>query len=125
MKTIKVFISQPMNGLKLKEIQDRRDYILNNLSTAIATKSGLSTEEFKIEVVNPITRKNKPENADRLWYLGQAISDMDRADVVIFDESAVTKARGCFVEHVVARSYNKPMYLANTSIIGEIAKYLR
>lgn len=93
---MKVFISQPMNGLTEKEIKKTRKRVLDKLKQV--------TDE-EIEVVNPITRKDAPEDSGRLWYLGRAISDMDKADLVVFAAGSYYAARGCRVEREVVGIY--------------------
>ena len=126
MKKIHVFISQPMNGLKLRDINERREVMVQTIAREIEKSSNLTYKvDFDIEVDNPVTRKGKPIGAGRVWYLGQAISDMDKSDVVIFDTDAMANARGCKIEYFVATEYKKPTYVITSPILGEIKKYLR
>lgn len=126
MKKLHVFISQPMNGVKIKDITERREVMVQTLAREVEKSTTLTYKvDFDIEVINPITRKSRPIGAGRLWYLGQAISDMDKADVVIFDTDAMQKAHGCKIEYVVATEYAKPMYTITSPILGEIKRYLR
>ena len=126
MKKLHIFISQPMNGHKIKDITERREVMVQTIARAVEKNSSLTYKvDFDIEVMNPITRKNKPIGAGRIWYLGQAISDMDKADAVIFDKDAMQNARGCKIEYMVANEYKKPMYSITSSLIGECIKYLR
>lgn len=96
---LKVFISQKMNGLTTKEIQERRDYILDLFCEEKMIDS------IKCEIVNPIVRPNMSKEATRLEYLGEAIKDMAKAEVIIFDDGASWSAKGCMVEADVVRLY--------------------
>lgn len=62
MATVKVFVSQPMNGL------------------------------------------SNEEDANPLWFLGEAIKKMSEADIAVFARGW-HNARGCVVEHECARRY--------------------
>lgn len=96
---LKIFISQKMNGLTTQEIQERRDYILDLFCEEKMIDS------IKCEVVNPIIRPNMSKEASRLEYLGEAIKDMAKAEIIIFDEGASWSAKGCMIEADVVRLY--------------------
>jgi len=97
---MRVFISQKMNGLTKKEIQTKRMEVLNKFN------------EWKYlnikatDIVNPIekcfyTRTCEPT---RLDYLGEAIKDLAKADIVIFTLDSA-EAKGCSVEYECCRMY--------------------
>lgn len=120
-RKLKLFISQPMNGLTENEILSQRADIIakirvfpENLHKCLK-RAGLEEKmisyilgnTIEIEVVNPVGRANAPENAGRLWFLGQAIADMEKADLVIFAEG-YSSANGCLAERRVAELYCIP-----------------
>lgn len=91
---MELFISQPMNGKSDKEIQEVRD-------TAIAEVKDMFGED--IIVIDSII-KHAPKGANALWYLGNSILLMSKADVVYFAKGW-REARGCVVENTIANAY--------------------
>lgn len=132
---VNVFISQPMAGRHVKEIQEERDRIVafikehyefqfrNSRASAMVPKGYSFYEKepkYNINVVNPIERENAPDNAGRLWYLGRAISDLEKCDLVIFARGW-EKAKGCCVEREAVRQYDIPYFLYGSAFLsGEI-----
>lgn len=90
----KLFISQPMNGLSDDAILAKRKQI-----SEIFKKKGYDiidtffTEEPGKEIV-----------AYPLYYLGKSISSMAEADVAFFCKG-YKDARGCRMEHAIAKEY--------------------
>ena len=93
----KIFISQPMNGKTNEEIKNKRDSIIDRLSTQFAR------ENECVEIIDSFF-KDKPYEASPLWYLGESIKLMSEADVVFFCNGWQT-ARGCQIEHDCALEY--------------------
>ena len=93
----KIFISQPMNGKTNEEIKNKRDSIIDRLSTQFAR------ENECVEIID-LFFKDKPYEASPLWYLGESIKLMSEADVVFFCNGWQT-ARGCQIEHDCALEY--------------------
>ena len=130
--TVNVFISQPMLGRRVRGIQEERDlivtFIKENYDFRFDGASRASAmipkgfdvykdkPEYNINVVNPIERENAPDNAGRLWYLGQAISDLARCDLVIFARGW-ENSKGCCVEREAVRQYGIPYSLYETDIL--------
>lgn len=93
----KLFISQPMNG-------KTDDEVLAERSNAIqAAKDYLSDE---IEVIDSFIQY-APADAKPLWYLGESLKLLSKADIVYF-APGWTKARGCKIEHTCAKEYRIP-----------------
>lgn len=91
---MRVMISQPMKGLSVEEIRERRAAVVAKL------------EADGHEVVDTVFTDTPPENSSQaLWYLGKAIQAMSTVDAVYFMEGW-DKARGCFVEYEVCRRYS-------------------
>lgn len=116
MKEIKVFISQPMHGRSLVEVQEKRTEILERVGKRLKEK-GLT--DFSLDPINAIIRNVSiedacrldvlgldPENTPRTWWLGQAIQEMAAADLFVFGP-AWFSARGCNVERKVCDLYFK------------------
>lgn len=129
--TVNVFISQPMSGRHVGEIQEERDRIVmlikehynfqfrNSRASAMLPKGCVlfgEATEYNINVVNPIERENAPDNAGRLWYLGQAISDLEKCDLVIFARGW-KKSKGCCIEMEVVRQYGIPYFEYGTAFL--------
>lgn len=103
---MKVFISQPMNGIEEKDILDLRAKLFN-IFVAWQRSQGYIED---IEMINTYD-KLIPTNCgnERIWCLGDSISLMAQADVVIF-APGWQSAKGCKVEHMIAREYGLKMY---------------
>ncbi len=93
----KIFISQPMNGKTIEEIEEERYYTIDTLRSRFARKNE------SIEIIDSFF-KNEPHDAKPLWYLGESIKLMSEADVVFFCNGWQT-ARGCQIEHDCALEY--------------------
>ena len=112
-----IFISQPMNGKTMEEINDVRVEIISKLEK----KLGVSYEDMY--VVNDFDYGN--DMPSRLVMLGRSIEAMADADVIVFAEG-FSAANGCVVEHQVVLSYistdefeNKRIYFERR---GNLAK---
>lgn len=92
---IKVFISQPMNGLSKEEIIKRRANLINDL-------------EFNrgdVSIIQSVYHDDfsKSKNAS-VKYLAKAINDLAEADIAVF-ANGWENARGCRIEHEIALRY--------------------
>ena len=116
MKEIKVFVSQPMHGLSLVEVQEERTKVLERVGKVLEEK-GLT--DFSLDPINAIIRGVSiedecrmdvlgldPENPPRTWWLGQAIQEMAAADLFVFCPQWFS-ARGCNVERKTYDLYFK------------------
>ena len=94
----KVFISQPMRGLTDEEILEKRNEIKKDIKTKI-------NEE--VEFINSFMQ-DYPSNIHDIhvpvWYLGKSIQLLSQADMIYFGEGW-DKARGCRIEHEIAKVY--------------------
>lgn len=92
-----LFISQPINGKSDKEIQEIRD-------AAIAEVKDMFGEPGEpIDVIDfPI--KDIPNDANPLWYLGNSILLMSKADIVYFAKGW-RKVPSCVIENNIANVY--------------------
>lgn len=104
----KLFISQPMTGVSIDAFNANRERILRKYEKYF--------KNCDYEVINPYTRDDAPEDADKLWYLGRALMDIGSADIVIFAKNADT-AKGCIIERMVCELYN--IEHMNESELGE------
>ena len=104
----KVMISQPMNGLDDKEIQETRDralkWIANN---GYKFQDSFVTEQVPTDIVN-----------SSVWYLAKSLEFMSKADAVYFCKDWET-ARGCVIEHTVASTYGLECIYEETSAEDE------
>ena len=90
---MKVMISQPMYGKTEKQIKDERKYLVQDL------------QEQGYEVIDTVIT-DFDCNISPIYYLAKSIQFLDKADAVIFMHGW-EKARGCIIEHEVARRYGK------------------
>ena len=91
----KVFISQPMRGKTDEEILAERDEAIEKV------KQIYDGEE--IEIIDSFL-KEAPADATPLWYLGDSIVLLSKADVVYFCKGWET-ACGCVIEYMCAKMY--------------------
>lgn len=92
---MKLFISQPMNGLTDDDIKTKREEIIKKVQ-----------EDFNdstIEVIDSFI-ETAPPDAKPLWYLGKSLEFLSNADIVYFTKGW-DKARGCKIEHLCAVVY--------------------
>ena len=102
MKTIKVFISQSMNGRPLDDVLNERQTIQDEFRHfAIASK--IIEPEDAICDVNALFYAPAADKG-RLWYLGRSIQAMEDAEFVIFSRDW-SNANGCRVEYEAATQY--------------------
>ena len=93
----KIFISQPMRGLSDEEILKAREEILIKAEKKIGEPVELIDsfiEDYPGEI-----NKNIP-----VFYLGKSIQFLSQADVAYFGGDW-RNARGCKIEHEVAKQY--------------------
>jgi len=90
---MKIFISMPMNGKPIEEIDKRRAEIEELMRKRFPNN--------KIEIIDSLWRGEKQ---GPVWRLGYAIAKMDTADLVVFDKGW-RQARGCKIEYDVCAYY--------------------
>lgn len=95
---MKVFISQPMRGLTMEQIQERRDQICEML-----------VEVFNrdIEFIDSINKDEELQKKGSIAMLGHSVSLMADADLVVVDDVEYGYT-GVHIESEVARGYNIP-----------------
>ena len=93
----KLFISQPMRGLKDEEILKAREEICKKAEKEIGEPVEL-IDSFIKEYPGEIN-KSVP-----VYYLGKSIQLLSQADIAYFGGDW-RNARGCLIEHEVARQY--------------------
>lgn len=96
---MRIFISQPMKGLTIEQIQERRDQICKML-----------VEVFNrdIEFIDSINKDEELHKKGSIAMLGHSISLMANADLVVVDDVEYGYA-GVHIESEVARGYNVPI----------------
>lgn len=99
---MKIFISQPMKGYSNFEIE----IIRGKIKEALKEKYGND-----IEIIDSFI-KGAPANAKPLWYLGESIKKLSKADIAVFAYKGPTVGnypalvRGCGIEEKCARKYD-------------------
>ena len=96
---MKVFISQPMNGLSDEEIKQEREKI----------KIFLNKKFYycDVEIIDSFF-ENAPHDAKPVWYLGESIKLLSTADLLYLAKDW-ENARGCKMERMVAVNYEIPI----------------
>lgn len=93
----KLFVSMPMAGMTDEEIKDKLLVHKMNLERLMSTK---------FELINTcITEIPEDMPNVSVWYIGKSLVLMGQADLVYFVEGWAD-ARGCVIEHEVAKRYN-------------------
>lgn len=101
---MRVFISQPMNGLLGEEIESERNRAIEN----IKQKYG-----GNVEILDTFFEDDSPEYADRgVWFLGKSLKFLAMAQLAYFVRGWDTK-RGCRIEYTVAKEYGIPVIEEN------------
>lgn len=101
----KIFVSLPMRDRELDEIKARQQKIFDGIK---------STNIFKNPILlDTIHEHDVPEEENMLWYLGESIKTLGRANLAIFDKDWRT-ARGCRIEHAICVLYNIPCMYVNS-----------
>ena len=111
----RIFLSLPMSGRTdeeiLEEIKDMERYWLfgiphpygDNAIEIELVNNMLSRSELELfDLVNDVKHKN-------LLYLGAAITKLSQCDAILFSKNW-KKARGCKIEHEVAKLYGLAIY---------------
>ncbi len=96
MSKMNVFISQPMNGKKTEEIEYERNQFVKDLKKYLGED---------INILNTIFHFT--EDVPSLVYLGRSIEVLAKADLAVFMDGW-NDARGCRIEHQVAKDYGIP-----------------
>lgn len=92
---MKLMISQPMRGKTTEQIRNEREDLVIEL------------EKKGYEVVDTIFADETPKDCDTaLFYLSKSIEAIGKVDGVVF-MSDWEYARGCKIEHEVAKEYGK------------------
>ena len=101
---IKLFISQPMNGLSDEEIISERNRIVDKFVEAMRMQYPIINADVTVVNAIYVYKPCPPKNTARIWYLTESIRTMDDADVIIFGKGW-DKASGCRVERAVVENY--------------------
>lgn len=97
---IKLFISQPMNGIDDDVVLKKREEAITNAKKFIKSNTG----EDEVEALETFIYEDAPEDAGRLWYLGRSIQMLGKADYIYFVEG-YENANGCMAEEYIAKQY--------------------
>lgn len=95
---MKVFISQPMNGISDEEIKQERDKIKKFFDTKF---------KCNVEIIDSFFEK-APHGVKPVWYLGESIKLLSTADLVYLAKGW-ENARACNIERTVAFEYGIPI----------------
>lgn len=92
---MKVMISQPMRFKANEQIKKERENLIKKLNSK------------GYEVVDTIISQDAPKDSDEsIFYLSKSIEFIGKVDAVVFMKGW-ENARGCVIEHEVARKYGK------------------
>lgn len=92
---MKVMISQPMRFKTNEQIKKERENLIKKLNSK------------GYEVVDTIISQDAPKDSDEsIFYLSKSIEFIGKVDAVVFMKGW-ENARGCVIEHEVARKYGK------------------
>ena len=93
----KLFISQPMRGLTEEKILNTREEIRVRAEQVMGEP---------LELINSFIEEYPDETIKQIpvWYLGKSIQLLSQADVAYFGGDW-RNARGCKIEHEIAKEY--------------------
>lgn len=101
-KTLKLFVSLPMNAQSDEAVLHTQNVILENVQ---------NTTGKKFELLNTLFHEPVPRGSDipnsQIWYLTRSLNVLICADLVVF-HPFWTQARGCIVEHAICSLYSIP-----------------
>jgi hypothetical protein len=87
-------ISQPMKNKSVDEINKEREDLAKVL------------EEQGYDVLDTVLSESDVKEDDPLYYLAKSIEFLAEADIIVFMKGW-EEARGCRIEHQIAKEYNK------------------
>ena len=113
----KIFVSVPMHGRKLDEINAD---IRKAVDAFINWNDEHDTYTEDVEFVDTLAQDGPDVEVknERIWYLGKAIQKLADCDGIIFCEGA-TYAHGCQVEYEVASLYAMKMFTIHDGNINQ------
>lgn len=92
---MKIMISQPMRDKTNEQIREERGELVKEL------------ESQGHKVIDTILTDKPPIDCDEaVYFLGRSIELMSKADAIVFMKGW-DKARGCRIEHQIAKDYGK------------------
>lgn len=91
----RVFISQPMSGRTIVEIENEREELMDKLHKEFPDTHWIEIASFDATKLN---------NGKPIEELGKCISLMQEADIVLFSPKWATSV-GCTIEHSIATKY--------------------
>lgn len=94
-----VFISQPMRGRTIEQIQERR-YQICEMLVEVFNKN--------IEFIDSINKDEELQKKGSIAMLGHSVGLMADADLVVFDDCEDRYYSGCHIEREVASAYKIP-----------------
>lgn len=97
---MKLFISQPMKGKSNEEIEAERADAIRHIDS----------KGIRVELIDSFF-KDAPAQAAPLWFLGESIKLLGKADVVYFCKDW-QHYNGCIIEHECAVRYGKKIFYA-------------
>ena len=92
---MKIFISQPMNGLTDEEILNKRNKVIEEVKNIY---------KEDVEVIDSFLKDYNPEKNCALKYLSKSIEMLADADLAVFIDNW-GQYRGCRIEHLCAVNY--------------------
>lgn len=96
----RVFISQPMSGRTITEIESEREALMKRLREEFPDTYWIEIASFDA---------TKLDNGKPIEELGKCISLMQEADIVLFSPKWATSV-GCTIEHSIATKYGMWRY---------------
>lgn len=122
-KNKKVFIAQPMAGVREKEIERIRKRIIKQVKEVFG-KDTIILDQFHIEDnQEDIERVKDHTNGTRIYRLGRSLQLMAEADLVIFAGDTIKNcenAKGYKAELAICEIYDKPKLSEH-----ELSEYIR
>jgi len=122
-----IFCAFPMHDISIEEVEKRAQELFEKAVAKhkerikVETPMGCCRPKSLVELseyvlLDQIHKENVPEEAGRLWYLGDSIQLLDKADLVVFGNDW-KDAKGCNVEMEACKQYDIPILIEGIDFV--------
>lgn len=120
MDKLKIFVSQPMNGLTVEEIKAERHIDVIDVISRLDLLENVIVFNNIDQDVSVAEEMGNP----RVYMLGESIKYLSNADVAVFIDDW-RRSNGCCAEEYICSLYHIPMIKSSLSFMRYLKKYKR
>lgn len=106
---LKLFVSQPMNGKSIEEIENTRAEALKKFQTDFP--------DNECDIIDSIQDTTKEEH-NPLYWLSMSLKMLSEADMILM-LPGWTRSRGCLIEYICASQYGIAICNQDTDVSAE------